>query len=407
MNVIDQLGGQSDLITFQVWDSFTAASKIREEWDALAKEVHTEIYQSFDWSRIWWNHYGAGRDLHILTFHIDEELMGVLPFFIEEMGFGPTRLRISKQVSSDYTMGTMKPVVREMHLERVISMVHRYFLTEQGCDCIRWGIFEENQPILSKLDRDSQMDSENEYRTLRVPHGVESTLHLPEDFKTYLQGLSKNHRTNFRRSMNRLIREVDFKIQEPVLEESIDTLLEEFVELHQNQWEAIGESGHFGDWPDALAFHNEMASRQSELDNLVLVRGYSGEDLLSAQYCYGFGDQLSWLLPARRMEERWSKFGLGRVGFVTMVQKAVENGFASIHLGGAYWQYKSDLGGEEVRTFSILVTRTEKEEKKVSAMIRLFQLFDKLYYKVWFKRISRWLPIKRGPLWHTWIRWKL
>jgi len=395
-------------LSLEVFRSFEEALSIEGEWNSLAAKCGCEIYQSFDWCRVWWKHYGVDRDLRILAFRsMNGSLSGLHPFFVEEIGLGPSRARVAKQVASDYTMGTMRPVVIAEDLIPVMEMTHRYFLHENACDGLRWGVLDENQPIVTAIDAISISSGEPPLEVFRVSHGIESVLQLPDTFQDYLKSLSKNHRTNFKRSWNRLVRELDFSVDLVEGEDFTAQMLEEFIQLHRSQWEAVGESGHFGDWPRALEFHREMAEVESKRGNLFLVRGRVGEELVSAQYGYRFGDRLTWLLPARKMEESWSKYGLGRVGFVVMVRLAIENGCRKIHLGGAYWQYKSDLGGIEEETLSLVVAPKGRSSRRVRRLLALFRIFDAFYYKIWFTRVAPRLPWRRGKLWDTWIRWKL
>lgn len=397
----------SSQLNLEISRTFEEVSINPAQWDKLAMDCNTEIYQSYDWCKTWWKHFGDNRNLHILSFKINDKLVGLLPFFVEIVGVGPARIRVAKQVGSDYTFGMMRLIVIEEHLKQIVSMTHQYFLIDEDCDCVRWGIMTENQPVVAIGNNLRPMFEEGGLENFQISHGPESILHLPDSFEAYLKSLSKNHRVNFRRSLNRLNREVDFKIRVVEGGESIGQALKSFIELHQTQWETLGESGHFGDYPKALDFHKEMANLQAKKGRFLLVCGYAGEYLVTAQYCYGIGNQLTWILPARRMEECWGKYGLGRVGFVIMVQQAIERGYRTISLGKAYWQYKSDLGGGEERSLSLIVAPSGKKGNKVNRHLLLFRLLNILLYKIWFKRVSPKLPWKRGFLWHSWFRWRL
>ncbi|MCA9445053.1 MAG: GNAT family N-acetyltransferase [Candidatus Omnitrophica bacterium] len=394
-------------LKWEVVHGFEDPNLDETEWDDLAKQSGAEIYQSYRWSKTWWDYYGEGRDLHILVFHSEAQSVAILPFMVETIGWGPFKVRIAKQLASDYTMGTMVPPVPLEFFEPVCLATHRHFLEEERCDAIRWGPITGIESIEGFSDALQGPLMKDGYVLKKIPHGVESILDLPDDFESYLGGLSKNHRTNYRRSRNKLERETNYVVR--VIEGSAGALesFEEFKRIHTRQWEAVGEPGHFGDWPKAEKFHQEMVKSESATGRLALVCSTANGEMVSAQYGYTFGDQFTWLLPARRMEEEWNKYGLGRVGFIHMVEAAIQRGCRRIHLGGAYWGYKSDLGGKEEPTESLIVTQNGEKLRRIQRLQRLMKGYGILYYRIWFKRIAPRLPWCRGPLWDSWIRGKL
>lgn len=392
-------------LTFEVYDSFDTLPFGREVWDGLVIAAGGEIYQTMEWSRVWWKHHGSGRTLQILVFLEGNRPVALFAGFIESLGWGPFRVRAAKEVCSDYTMGTLVPLVREDLAETWANRILSHFLQDERCDLVRFGVYAGPNPATACLE--ALEKSNPEWEMVRLPHGTEALLHLPETFEDYLGGLSRNHRTNFRRSVNRLEREVGFEFGVAESPDEACALFDRFVDLHAEQWRALGESGHFGDWPGALDYHRDMVKVQSELGRVHFMLGMAGGEVVSAQYCYGVGGQLSWLLPARKMGDDWEKFGLGRVGFVDMVEQAIRRGYRTLHLGGAYWRYKSDLGGVEESAESVVVSKSGAGAGRTRRLLLVQRLLHFVYYKIWFKRIAPRLPLKRGPLWRTWIRWRL
>jgi hypothetical protein len=41
---------------------------------------------------------------------------------------------------------------------------------------------------------------------------------------------------------------------------------------------------------------------------------------------------------------------------------------------------------------------------RARATLALGDLLNLAYYKVWFQRVAPRLPLKRGPLWRSWVR---
>ena len=56
--------------------------------------------------------------------------------------------------------------------------------------------------------------------------------------------------------------------------------------------------GHFGDWPGAGAFNEELVRTLAPLGRVRLVRLWADDLVASYQYCLTFGDRMYWRLPA-------------------------------------------------------------------------------------------------------------
>src|SRR4051812_43212628 len=99
-------------VRLETFTSFEDAQAIAGEWDELVTGLDGSLYMSFDWCRVWWQHYGARRDLRLMAFRDRGELVGVLPFFVERVGVVFARARVAKLVSSDFTLAIVDPPVQ-------------------------------------------------------------------------------------------------------------------------------------------------------------------------------------------------------------------------------------------------------------------------------------------------------
>jgi GNAT acetyltransferase-like protein len=64
--------------------------ELRGPWDRIVDRLSVPSpFQSWEWNRVWWRHFGDGRPLRILGFFQDAELVGVAPFYWRRLGVGP------------------------------------------------------------------------------------------------------------------------------------------------------------------------------------------------------------------------------------------------------------------------------------------------------------------------------
>src|SRR5207253_7402659 len=59
---------------------------LEQEWNSLFEKSAVSVFQSFEWQRTWWKHFGEDRGsarLHIVEIRAANELLAVAPFYIE------------------------------------------------------------------------------------------------------------------------------------------------------------------------------------------------------------------------------------------------------------------------------------------------------------------------------------
>ncbi len=70
---------QIELVT-----SAQAFDALEADWRALeARSVRGSVFLGWDWQRLWWTHYGSGRQLRILVARVHDTVVGLLPLYLE------------------------------------------------------------------------------------------------------------------------------------------------------------------------------------------------------------------------------------------------------------------------------------------------------------------------------------
>ncbi|HKI46202.1 MAG TPA: hypothetical protein VKA08_12800 [Balneolales bacterium] len=63
---------------------------IADEWDDLAEVDDVPVFQTYEWLRTWWKHFGRNTEphkLHIFLFYQEDRLVGIAPFFTDHFWF--------------------------------------------------------------------------------------------------------------------------------------------------------------------------------------------------------------------------------------------------------------------------------------------------------------------------------
>lgn len=393
-------------IATTVAHSFDAVGLSREEWDDFVLAAGGDIYSSYDWCRIWWEHYGRGRILRVLVFREGDKLIGLVPMFIERIWVGPFRVRIAKRVGSDFAMDVFGFAVRTDWSSKIYARIVSELVETELCDAIWFGFLLSQDASVDEL---RALCSEGPAALARdVPAGVQVFFSLPDKLETYVSKLDKSARQNYRRQL-KLLKHA-YTLEESVRSDPATAKAEfdAFCALHTEQWEAEGMPGHFNDWPQSQAFNRDIVIQLSKLGRLRFVQLRADGKLVASQYAFVFGSTGHWRLAARTVDRDMARYGLGVLGLMQLLGRMIGEGIERVEGGAGRYEYKIRYGGHEQDVRSILA----KSRRPMSAIrVRLFimasELINLLYYRIWRLRIAPPLPFRRGSLWRTWIRFRL
>jgi len=401
-------GCGQEVSTVSVFDTFEATAVSREEWDQFVLEVGGDLYVTYDWCRIWWRYYGKNRLLRLYVFRNGRRLVGLAPIFIERIRLGPVSIKIAKRVGADFALTIFSLPLASDHIEAAYHQLLTKLIRDEKCDAVSLSFMPGNDPTIVGLRHTCESLSGIVTVVRDTPGGPHTVFRLPDTFEKYLSTLTKRQRQNYRRDINLLHK--NFDVRADSLKDSSQVLaaFASMKLLHDQQWSAEGKLGHFGDWTSAEEFNAELVRELSSLGRVRIVRLFANEKLVSSQYAFIFDDCCYWRLPARAVDQDLVRYGLGRLGLMQLIQEMIHEGMRRIEAGVGHYDYKVQLGGEELQVRSFLVA-AERPATKLRVWIFLnFSLFLHLvYYRLWFIRLAPRLPLPRASLWRIWVRSRL
>lgn len=401
VEAIETAATQSSLVSC---DRFPTEPAERREWNDFVAASGGDIYFLVEWMESWWAHYGAGRRLRCFVARRNGEIVAALPFFTEDLNLGPLKIRIAKLVGADFGVPVLIPAAVDVALADVLPLILSDLLEHQACDAVSFSPLSESSGVAETCRRLARVD-ERWHLAVDEQSGCHITFELPTSFAEYLGQLPKKARSNLNRPMRNL--EKDHKIETRDVQgaEAI-TLFPAFADLHHEQWSAEGRLGHFGDWPNSLAFHRQLLERLNRIVHLHVL-SVDGQPV-AMQYGYEFESRFYWLLPARKLGERWKKHGIGAIALARMIASLIERGVSHIEAGRGHYDYKLKLGGLERQVHRIVFTRNDPAARaRIGLLKRASDAIHLVYYRVWFLKLAERLRIRRLPLAAFWIRTRL
>ena len=390
----------------RVEKSFSGLEPLREQWDTAAASLGGSIYMSFDWTRTWWEFYGAGKELRLFLFFLNGTLAGVVPLYIDRIGLRPLQLAVARLVGANIPPKAFNPPIHADLADQIFRAILRQLFESDHCDIFSFGpVSEEHAPatVLESVAR-RQRHIVGEPQVLF--EGVQSVFSLPKNLDEFFEAMDKDERKKRKYELRVLRR--DPTVTEDVITdpERLDEEFDSFARLHAQQWRGRGKLGHFGSWPHALEYNRALVWSMARLGRVRFVRILAGSEMICSQYAFSFGSAYFWELPARLIDQKWQRFSLGPAGFFALVDAATKEGKTRVEGGLAHYDYKQKLNATEYRTRTIRVLGCLPGTRLRSALFLALRFcLLRLYLKIWYSRISpRLPPALRAPLWPFWLR---
>ncbi|MFC1635875.1 GNAT family N-acetyltransferase [Planctomycetota bacterium] len=392
------------MLKLGVYRSFDQLQMFCEPWDRLALSAGSEIFLTYDWCRIWWKYYGKNRELIVLIFQNENDLVGIIPLFYETIWLGPMPVKAVRLVGSDHTLSHFSLLLLSDYIKEVVKGLSD-FLRKEKWDILHLGpiagLYEHHDEFREALKQSFY----GSCSVLKEDGGVQTYYKLARTWEEQFAGLKKQERKRIRRSYKKIDSEGLTLTSELASIGNLNEKFREFVHTHQRFWQHLGKAGHFGDWPDSYEFHREGARAQLKHNRLRLIEIRLSDNCYAYKYGYRFGKRHFEVLPGRSQSKSLSHINLGRITFAEEAKNAIQDGVQYIDSMRGRYEYKLRLGGELFRISNIyVVPKRISVEVRVRAFRALARLLNLCYYRIWRLKIAPRLPLKPRPLWRIWIR---
>jgi len=229
---------------------------LEPEWDRLLEQCPATVFQSFEWLRAWWRHFGGSRSLDCVVFRDRGVLVGIAPMLREQvrvLGIPIVRrLQFLGVGLSDYLDVLILPGYEEFVLNHLIQEL---LSTGNEWDVLDLEDVRETSVLVKRFP---VMLEEAGIGAYPYQFNVCPRLTLSDSWEGLLHHLGPNTRQNIRRKLRRL---KEHGMQVEVLAcpaDNIDQGIETFSEIHRKRWTSLGHPSAF-DNPAVRLFHTDVA----------------------------------------------------------------------------------------------------------------------------------------------------
>jgi CelD/BcsL family acetyltransferase involved in cellulose biosynthesis len=319
------------------------------EWrELITRDPNRHIFMTPEWNRVWWEEFGANKDLFLLTMTRGSEVIGIVPLYRKHEG----ERRILRWLGGIDLTDYLGPICSIDDRDEVAaSLVHWLETTD-----VHWDEFDaHNMPVpfgfaevlVDHVDRRRLQFALDQEETSAV-------MLLPGDWDTYLAGLRSKERHELKRKARRLQREHPDSRVRRTTEETFETDFKYFVEMHRG---AEGHKGHFMR-PEIATFFERVAKSFMSLGWLRLdLLEVGGRPVAST---FGFEVDGVFYLYNSAYEPEAARISPGFVLVSELVRSAIEGGIEVFDFLRGPERYKYQLGAEPLPLNNVRVQRAGK-----------------------------------------------
>lgn len=317
---------------------------LQEEWNRLLVSSSSDtIFLTWEWQSLWWEFFGRGHELLLLTARHEEELVGIAPFFYVDEG---TTLRLVGGTEiSDY----LDIIALSGHEREVWSAFLAYLLEECSWDTLDL----HNLPAASPT-REVLLSLKERYG-LKVEASLENVcplILLPQTWEGYLQMLDSKQRHELRRKLRKAQRET--RVEWYLVSQDVDPAseMEKFLDLHQR---SSPQKDQFMDQA-MQRFFKAMAKSAFEAGWLrlgfILINGLKIASLL----CFDYGDSIL-LYNSGYDPERYRALSPGVLATAHCIEEAIQQKKKAFDFLRGSEEYKYRFGAQDTKVYRLVISR--------------------------------------------------
>lgn len=234
--------------------------KLQKPWNRLAIENELHIFQTFEWNRIWWKHFGSRGQLRIFVLYEGSTVTAIAPLFLDHFyllgkpAYSSLRMigswtfrtsngsLLGKKAYSDYLQFLIAPGYESAFYSRLMA----YFRDVSSADELRI----DEMPETGECYQHFMAFLESSEHHFIQEDDSSSPVMLPEkDWQTYLKTRKPKERNNIKRHFKKGVHgdKQRFQLQSLKQNESAEPVIKNFIELHQQQWISRGMPGTFAE----------------------------------------------------------------------------------------------------------------------------------------------------------------
>lgn len=347
-------------LAFTWIESPAAFFRLRREWDAWHASLGVDnVFQSYDWIRLWLRFYEPGARLQIGIARAADAVVGIAPLFIADERItkvGP-RMR-SVRIMGDGTLcpdHIVLPVRAGFEEPFAAGIVERLHSIAQDWDRVELRDLLGGQPVLDALRVSAAVHSDSVAIRERThcPY-----IPLPATWDEYLATLGAKTRKTIRQRLQKIQNELAAEPTYPRDRADVDRMMLRLEDLHTRSWEERGRPGVFAS-RRFRTFHRLHARRSFRSGRLWMfalrARGKDHEADQDIAVTLGFRDARAAHGYQLGHDPEHRTYGIGSMMVALAIRSAIEAGLQEMDFLRGAGMYKYHLTAHERRGHDLVI----------------------------------------------------
>jgi CelD/BcsL family acetyltransferase involved in cellulose biosynthesis len=320
------------------------------EWRGLLRlDPNRHVFATPEWNRLWWEEFGAGKDLFALTVKRGSEVAGIVPLYRKNED-GRQILRFVGGIDlTDY----LGPVCSRDDRREVADTLVDWLLDTD----VEWDEFDGHNMLVPFGFAEFLVETADRHGLDIVLSQEETSALLPlaSDWDQYLNGLESKDRHELRRKMRRFAREFPDARVRVATDQTLDRDFQTFVDMHRG---AEGHKGHFMR-PDISTFFERVARLFQERGWLRLDLLEIGDHAVASTFSFELDN--TFYLYNSAYEPEAGRLSPGFVLVAQLVERSIQEGLHWFDFLRGPERYKYQLGAQALPLNNVRILKEKAQ----------------------------------------------
>jgi CelD/BcsL family acetyltransferase involved in cellulose biosynthesis len=318
------------------------------QWrELLARDPNRHVFSTPEWNRVWWDEFKGNKDLFLLTMARGEDVVAIVPLYRKSEGDRKVLRFMGGIDLTDY----LGPICSEDDRDEVADALVEWLMTTD----VEWDEFDaHNMPVpfgfadflVDRADRRDLNFSLDQEETSAL-------LLLPNSWDEYLDQLKSKDRHELKRKRRRIEREHPDAMIRRTTDETLETDLKIFVEMHRG---AEGMKGHFMR-PEIATFFERVAHAFAPIGWLRIDFLEIGERAIASSFAFELEGRF--YLYNSAYEPEFGRLSPGFVLVSDLVKRAIDSDLRVFDFLRGPERYKYQLGSQAVPLNNVRIERDQ------------------------------------------------
>jgi CelD/BcsL family acetyltransferase involved in cellulose biosynthesis len=341
-------------LRIRVVTSASEFARLSDDWERLQeKAAVTSVFASFDWQYLWWQTYGKEQPLLVLLAMHGDELVGILPLYVQTVPMLRYPVRLLRLIGSggDTWPDDLGPILAEGYEAEAARE-----LAQEVMRISRWDVlFLTDMDPSSAFTSAVQVASTAAHLECHAEHAERIVYTaLPATWEAWLQSMSGDRRYRIRNARKKLHAAHSARFFVWTDPATLDQGIDRLVHLHHKRWKQAEQSHSFAT-PEYIGFHRAVMAACLNRDRLRLYCLELSGEIVAMFYFYRFRNRV--YLMQSGFDPDHSKVKPGQVLLGHVVEHAIGEGNEVLDFLRGDHQYKEEIATGERKTVNFTALR--------------------------------------------------